>query len=200
MSRGPAALSTLLVLAHQRQNSLTAEVARLFRQTLEHDHHEVEIADLVAEAFNPVMAAADEPQWHNQGGLDRNSLPDDIRREINRIERHSSAVLVFPVYWWSMPAILKGWIDRVWTYGFAYGGDQQIPLRRVWMIGIAGCDAPVYADNQYQDAMETQLTNGILGYCGVPERRLILLYDSMNLEKTGELLSEVESLCQQFIA
>ena len=43
-------------------------------------------------------------------------------REMERIERNQAPVIVFPVWWWSMPAILKGWIDRVWNNGWAYGG------------------------------------------------------------------------------
>ncbi len=192
-------MSVLLVTAHQRHDSLTAEVARIFSQTLEQHNYRVETANLVAEDFNPVMSVDDEPQWHNNGELDRSCLAGDVRKEITRIERNSSAVLVFPVYWWSMPAILKGWIDKVWTYGFAYGGGKHIPLQRVWMVGVAGCDSSVYHDNGYGEAMQTQLTEGILGYCGVPERRLVLLHDSMNQERTGALLSEAKSHCQQFM-
>ena len=193
-------MSTLLVIAHQRKDSLTAEIGRIFIDALESNDHNVEIADLVVEGFNPVMSPQDEPQWQQGGKLDRDCLSNDVRGEIARIERNSSAVLLFPIYWWSMPAILKGWIDRVWTYGFAYGGDNRIPLRRVWMIGVAGCDSTVYRDHEYGKSMVSQMTEGILGYCGVPDRRLIMLYSSMNSDNSAKIFAEAKSISRQFLS
>jgi NAD(P)H dehydrogenase (quinone) len=93
-----------------------------------------------------------------------------------RIRRNTATVMVFPVWWWSVPAILKGWIDRVWNRGFAYGGGATYPQQRVWMIGITGTDAAPYAKRDYDRAMKAQLDIGVLDYCGVAERRLDLLY------------------------
>ncbi|WP_163564806.1 NAD(P)H-dependent oxidoreductase, partial [Klebsiella pneumoniae] len=50
--------------------------------------------------------------------------PADVIAEQNRIDRTDALVLVYPVYWWSMPGLLKGWIDRVFTNGWAY---EEVP-------------------------------------------------------------------------
>ncbi len=191
-------MHALIVLAHQRQDSLTAEVARVFTETLANSGHKTEVADLVQEGFNPVMRPTDEPNWDLQDGLDSDLVATDVLEEIKRIERNSAAVLIFPVYWWSMPAILKGWIDRVWTYGFAYGAGNQLPLKHVWIIGVAGCSEHTYKEQDYDQAMQIQLNEGILNFCGVSDHRVEILYDSMSQDQTDALLSEAQSIAGQF--
>lgn len=83
-------------------------------------------------------------------------------------------MLVYPVYWWSMPGLLKGWIDRVFTNGWAYDdmpGDRAIKrLRhlRVHLIAIGGATMRTYARHGYFGAMKMQIDHGIFGYCGAP--------------------------------
>ncbi len=81
-----------------------------------------------------------------------------------------------------MPAMLKGWIDRVWNYGWAYDPGTY-PHRHVWMIGVCGNGAEGFAKRGYDTAIRTQLEVGILEYCGVEKPRLDLLHGS--IEDTG---------------
>jgi NAD(P)H dehydrogenase (quinone) len=73
-----------------------------------------------------------------------------------------------------MPGLLKGWIDRVFTNGWAYDdmpGDRPIKrLRhlRVHLIAIGGATMRTYARHGYFGAMKTQINHGIFGYCGAP--------------------------------
>lgn len=170
-------MKTLLVFAHARRSSLTGQVADAFRAAAEANGHAFEIADLAHEGFDPVLRETDEPDWNDPDKV----YSEAVRREMQRVERNEATVMVFPVYWWSMPALLKGWIDRVWNNGWAYGA-RKFPQKRAWMIGIAGTDAPSYAKRGYDAAIETQLNVGILDYCGVQERRLELLYGSIEGE------------------
>jgi len=106
-------MKTLLVVAHPRQNSLTAGVADIFAAGLQKNEHEVEWANLIQEGFDPVLREEDEPDWNNP----RKEYSPEVRREMERISRNDATVMIFPVYWWSMPGVLKGWIDRVWNNG-----------------------------------------------------------------------------------
>ena len=150
--------------------------------------HTFELADLAQERFNPVLYEADEPDWDDPDKI----YSEAVRREMRRIERNEATVMVFPIYWWSMPALLKGWIDRVWNNGWAYG-DRSFPQRRVWMIGVAGGQHSSFTKRGYDTGIETQLNVGILGYCDIAERRLELLYGSIDeggtniLQKAREL-------------
>jgi NAD(P)H dehydrogenase (quinone) len=114
-------MKTLLVLAHPRSDSLTAQAAQRFAATLRVNGHEIEHADLAVEEFSPVLREDDEPDWSNP---DKTCSPA-VQAEMRRIERNDAIVMIFPVWWWSMPARLKGWIDRVWNNGWAYGGRAR---------------------------------------------------------------------------
>ena len=187
-------MKTLVVLAHPRRDSLTAGVADIFADRLARNGHPIEYADLVAEGFDPVLRADDEPDWNDP----RKVYPEDVRREMARVERNEASLLVFPVYWWSVPAILKGWIDRVWNNGWAYG-DRRFPQRRVWMIGVAGNSAECFAARGYDRAIATQLEVGVLDYCGVAERRLELLHGSIEGDQpVAQILRDAERLADEF--
>lgn len=124
--------------------------------------------------FDPVLREPDEPDWGNPGKV----YSEAVFGEMRRIERNEATVMIFPVWWWSMPAILKGWIDRVWNNGWAYG-DRMYPHKRVWMIGIAGNLESQFQKRGYDQAIKMQLDTGILGYCQIEDRCLDILYGSI---------------------
>jgi NAD(P)H dehydrogenase (quinone) len=170
-------MKTLLVVAHPRRQSLTFAVADAFAAAIQERDHEIEWADLVREGFDPVVLEPDEPDWSNPDK--RYSAPVDA--EMARVERNAATVLVFPIWWWSMPAMLKGWIDRVWNNGWAYG-NRFYPQRRVWMLAIAGVGEDAYKKRRYDEALRTQLEVGVLEYCGIAERRLEVMYGAIEGE------------------
>ena len=184
----------LLVLAHPRRGSLTGQVADRFAATLTGNGYYVELADLVAEEFDPVLRKVDEPDW---GNPDKAYSPDVVR-EMERIRRNDATVMIFPVYWWSMPGIMKGWVDRVWSNGFAYGA-RDYPHRRVWLIGVAGSGQREYAKRDYDEAIRVSLSVGVLEYCGVAEPRLELLHGALDgPEFPPDILRRAEALAQEF--
>ena len=166
-------------IAHARRSSLTGQVADAFSEAAQANGHAIEMADLAREQFDPVLREEDEPDWNDPDKV----YSEDVRREMQRIERNEATVMVFPVYWWSMPALLKGWIDRVWNNGWAYGA-RKFPQQRAWMIGVAGGLEALLHKRGYDTAIQTQLDVGILDYCGVRERRLQLL---LRLDRRGRL-------------
>jgi NAD(P)H dehydrogenase (quinone) len=99
-------------------------------------------------------------------------LPSEILREQERVDRADALVLVYPVYWWSFPGQLKGWIDRVFSNGLAYDEAPDGTLGKrlgrlaVHLIGIGGADGGTYARHGYDRAMRTQIDHGIFDFCG----------------------------------
>ncbi|EYU47882.1 NADPH-dependent FMN reductase [Acinetobacter baumannii 1457504] len=93
--------------------------------------HQVEISDLYAMQFNPLASKEDflelnQPDYFNYALEQRNAtkqqlLATDIQAEIDKVKRADLIILNFPLYWTSVPAILKGWIDRVFVSGLFYG-------------------------------------------------------------------------------
>ncbi|MBY3142921.1 NAD(P)H-dependent oxidoreductase [Rhizobium laguerreae] len=162
-------MHALIVVAHPDPRSLTHGVAAHLAEgiTLSDAGHSVEIADLAAEGFDPRFTAADIALHLGEG-----ALPADVAGEQARIDRADALVLVYPVYWWSMPGLLKGWIDRVFTNGWAYDDRADAGLVKllgrlpVHLVGIGGADAGTYMRHGYFGAMKTQIDHGIFDYCG----------------------------------
>lgn len=171
----------LLVVAHGRQGALTKQAAEAFAASARANGHHVEVGDLVEEHFDPVLLPPDEPDWNDASKV----YSDGVLREMARIERNEATVIFFPVWWWSMPAILKGWIDRVWNNGWAYGA-KTYPHQRVLMVAIAGNGQEAYEKRGYDTAMRTQLVTGTLEYCGVEKGELQILYGAIEDSVTPE--------------
>ncbi|MEU3556709.1 NAD(P)H-dependent oxidoreductase [Streptomyces fragilis] len=158
-------MHALLVTANPDPQSLTHHVL----QKLEAALHpmSVEVADLFQEGFNPTFTPADR-RAYQEGG----DLPADIVGEHRRLERATDLVLVFPVYWWSMPALLKGWMDRVFVNGWAFeysptaGLQPKLGGLTTHLLPIAGDDSGAYERHGYAEALRTQIEHGIVDYCG----------------------------------
>lgn len=161
-------MHALIVVSHPDSQSLTHAVARSFAEGIAASgDHSTEIADIAAEGFDPAFSQADRSAYFLQ-----KPLPSDILREQERIDRANALVLVYPVYWWSFPGQLKGWIDRVFSNGWAYDEAPDGTLRKrlgrlaVHLIGIGGADGGTYARHGYDKAMRTQIDHGIFDFCG----------------------------------
>ena len=162
-------MKILVVLCHPRQDSLTAKTASAFCEGALESGHEVDLLDLYQENFDPVLRVKDEP---NNGSLENYSL--EVQSEFNRLNGNEAIVMVFPLWWWSMPAMLKGWIDRVWNYGLMYGSAKH-NINKGLMIILAGASEKEIQKRHYDDAINTNLNIGILDYCGVNESEIMLL-------------------------
>ncbi|WNG47109.1 NAD(P)H-dependent oxidoreductase [Archangium minus] len=162
-------MHTLIVVAHPESRSLSHSVAAQIAEGVSQSGagHSFEIADLAAEAFDPRFTGADLAVHRKKA-----PPPADVAAEQARIDRADALVLVYPVYWWSMPALLKGWIDRVFANGWAFdfsldtGLVKKLRHLRVHLVAIAGADARTYARHGYFGAMKTQIDHGIFDYCG----------------------------------
>ena len=120
------AMNVLVVYCHPSENSFTSEVKNSFVKGLEEAGHTYIISDLYAEGFNPVMS---KEEYHREGfyQLDMPAFPDVIREQ-ERINSSDVIVFIYPVFWTASPAMLEGWFQRVWTYGFAYGDDPKMKI------------------------------------------------------------------------
>ena len=122
--------------------------------------------------------------------------PPAAEREIARLEAHEAVAMVFPLWWWSMPAMLKGWIDRVWNRGVAYG-PRTFAGKRSLMLAVAGDSPEGLAKRGYGEAIRVQLQVGILDYCGMPDGRLEILTGSLDgPERQAAILSEARALAE----
>ena len=170
-------MHVLTVIDHPDPNSLTHAIAARFGAGAQEAGHTTETADLHAEGFSPVWSMADMAQFEDQ------PMPEDVLAEQARIERCDALALVFPLFWWGMPAMLKGWIDRVWSQGWAYD-DVDDPNRSLLrsrtcvMLVPCGASPQSMAPNGYTGAIDRLWRIGTLGYFGMTDKRIHLLHGS----------------------
>jgi len=168
----------LVVFDHPRRDSFCGAVLDAFMAGLGEAGHVAELADLRAEGFDPRLPVGDEPDWNDPDKV----YTSEVLAEQARIARNEALAFVFPVWWWSFPATTKGWIDRVWNNGWAYG-ERTLPLRKAILIGTASGSAASYAKRGYDAAMRTQLLAGTMEYCGIAQSELHLLHDVLDSAK-----------------
>lgn len=176
-------MKVLVVFDHPRRESFCGAVLDHFIDGLHSAGHRAEIADLRAEGFDPRLPVADEPDWDDGNKV----YSPEVLAQQARIISNDALAFIFPIWWWSFPATTKGWIDRVWNNGWAYG-ERKLPHGKALLIGTASGDAKSYAKRGYDAAMRTQLVTGMMNYCGIEDAALEFFYDVMNGEDTRSAL------------
>ncbi|WAH39346.1 NAD(P)H-dependent oxidoreductase [Alicyclobacillus dauci] len=114
-------MNVLIIYAHPNPNSFNAAVLAQVERALRESRHDFTVIDLYKDNFNPVLVYNDDRF--------RRDLKDDPEttayRELIRAADH--LILIYPVWWYGTPAILKGFFDRVFASGFAFTYDGMIP-------------------------------------------------------------------------
>lgn len=188
-------MRSLIVTAHPEPGSLTHAIARRIGEAIAASDagNTVAHADLMAEGFDPRFTAQDQALFRGTG-----VVPADVAAEHARLDATDTLVLVYPLYWWSFPALLKGWIDRVFTQGWAYqdGADGRVQKKlqrlRVHLVGVGGAGAEMIERRGYGAAMKTQIDMGIFDYCGARMLSSQLLLDADSGAAQAHLQTAVE--------
>lgn len=167
-------MHALVVIAHPRPDSLTAATSARARDTLAAAGYTIDLLDLYAEGFDPSLRPDDEPDWHDSG----KEYSVEVRTHMARIAAADVIVVVFPVWWYYLPAIAKGWVDRVWNRGFAYEPSTLHGKRMLW-VGLAAGSAAHYATTGFDKAIDLQLRVGIAEFCGITDATVHLVYDTL---------------------
>lgn len=132
-------MKVLLVFAHPEPRSLNGALRDVAIKELQAQGHEVRVSDLYAEGWKSEVDRADFPSLMSDERLQvapasskafaTNTLTADVKAEQGKLLWADVLILQFPLWWFSMPAILKGWVDRVYAFGFAYGVGEQSEKR-----------------------------------------------------------------------
>ena len=185
-------MNILLVYAHPEPRSLAGALRQVAVDALEAQGHVVQVSDLHAMGWKATVDRADFPSLPPDARLTvaaasaaafaAGDLTADVKAEQAKLLWADALILQFPLWWYSMPAILKGWVDRVYAYGFAYGvgehsdrhwgdrfGDGVFKGKRAMLIVTTGGWAEHYAPrgiNGPIDDLLFPINHGILHYPG----------------------------------
>jgi NAD(P)H dehydrogenase (quinone) len=200
--------NVLLVLAHPDPASLNAQLLQAARDELQAQGHQVAVSDLHAQQWKAVYDARDFPDRLDHERLDfvaesghayRNGTqPPDVRAEQAKLLAADAVVFQFPLWWFGMPAIMKGWIERIFAYGLAYGfrdggnryryGEGGLHGKRAMLSLTAGGPAQDYGPrgiNGQLDELLFPITHGTLFFAGMEVLPTFAAYDVHRLDAAG---------------
>ncbi len=179
-------MNILIVHAHPEPQSFCSAMKDLAIATLRQAGHSVQVSDLYALNWSPVASAADFQQRNNPDYLvyaleqrhahGQQALAADIAGELDKLLWADLLILNFPLFWCSVPAILKGWIDRVLVSGVCYGGLRfydrgGLAGKRALLSFTLGGQAHMFADEDAVhgdwEPMLRPLQRGTLAYTGL---------------------------------
>lgn len=167
-------MKALIVHAHHEPQSFSSALARQASESLERQGYTVEIADLYKEQFNPVSNRDNFTSIKNLDYLKQQGeeayasevggFSPALEQEIQRLESCDLLIFNFPLWWFGMPAILKGWVDRVFVSGRIYGGDQIYETgvgkskKKAFVMLTTGGGPDVYSGYGVNPSLATVLT------------------------------------------
>ncbi|PFY86190.1 NAD(P)H-dependent oxidoreductase [Bacillus pseudomycoides] len=158
-------MNVLIIYAHPNPSSFNAAILEHVQKGLQETNHFVTLLDLYKEQFNPVLIFNEDKRRHD---LVYEEETEKYRRLIKEADFF---IFIYPIWWWGMPAILKGFIDRVFVTGFAYKYEGALPKglligKKAWVINTL--DSPLwYVALLYRSADWVIMKKGILRFCGI---------------------------------
>ncbi|UKS25471.1 NAD(P)H-dependent oxidoreductase [Paenibacillus sp. HWE-109] len=154
-------MNHLIVYAHPSEGSFNHAILETAVEGLQKKGHNVVVRDLYAIGFQPAVSSSE-----IIGGLG-----EDILQEQEHLKWADVITFIYPIWWTGMPAIMKGYIDRVFSYGFAYkyvNGVQMGLLKgkKVVILNTQGKSHAEYAASGMDQALRLTSDKGIFEYCG----------------------------------
>ncbi len=209
-------MNVLIVYAHPEPRSLNGSLKDFAVRRLQAAGHDVQVSDLYAMNWKATLDAADsldrDPEARLDPSLDSKRAyaagrqSSDIAAEQEKLRWADTVILQFPLWWFSMPAILKGWVERVYAYGFAYGvgehsdarwgdryGEGYLAGKRAMLVVTAGGWASHYGPrgiNGPIDDLLFPIHHGVLFYPGFDVLPPYLVYRTSRVD--AERYAQIE--------
>ncbi len=155
---------TLIVLGHPDRESLCRALAESYEKGAKVNGSDVRLLKLYDMKFNPFL---------EKGYKGKQKLEQDLEKAKADIEWAEHLVFVYPVWWASIPAVLKGFIDRIFTPGFAFTSNKKNGLPTKLLKGRTGrlivtMDSPKWYYRWFmKNSSQVMMKKGVLEFCGV---------------------------------
>jgi NAD(P)H dehydrogenase (quinone) len=165
-------MNVLIVYAHPEPESFNGSLKDLAVDTLADEGHQVQVSDLYAMKWKAVLDEDDFPERMNPelfnpimeqvNAMENGSIPLDIKEEMDKVLWADVVIFQFPIWWSNFPAILKGWMDRVFYNGFAFNlaemqlyGNGPLKGKRGMLSFTTGAPRALYTDQGPHGEIET---------------------------------------------
>lgn len=209
-----AARTALIVHAHPEPRSFSAAQMTAAARALRETGHRVDVLDLYAEDWGPVLdrdefPQADghfKPQAEQLRAVANDGLDATVKDHLDRLMAADLLVLSFPMWWFSVPAILKGWLDRVFVMGAVFGGehgifdDAAMAGRRAMLLITTGGSGDAFRSDGTFGAMDDflfHIRRGTLEFVGYRVLDPVITYGPAHMddrERADALAAVTESV------
>ena len=202
-------MNVLLVYAHPEPRSLNGSLKNFSVKRLEDAGHVVQVSDLYAMKWKAPLDADDftgrqvdapfDPARDSKHAFENGTQSKDIALEQEKLLWADAVILQFPMWWFSMPAILKGWVERVYAYGFGYGvgehsdkrwgdryGEGSLAGKRAMLIVTMGGWESHYSPRGINGPIDDVLfpiQHGILYYPGLDVLPPFVIYRTRRMDE-----------------
>lgn len=187
-------MNTLIIYGHPNPKSFNHAILEKAKEVLEKKGDTVTVRDLYAINFDPILKPNDFITF-SQG-----KMPEDIAKEQDFIKKADRFIFIFPIWWGSMPAILKGYFDRVFAHGFAYqyeADGSATPLladKTAVIINTTGGPKEWY-EASLKKGLDITVDQTTFGFCGIKVDKHLYYYSipSSTEERRKEILKSLEN-------
>ncbi|WP_077610311.1 NAD(P)H-dependent oxidoreductase [Clostridium sp. Marseille-P2415] len=161
-------MNHLIVFAHPNPNSFGKGIVDAAVKASEEKGANVEVRDLYAMGFDPILKPSDFEAF--QSG----KIPEDILTEQKYIKWADVITFIHPIWWSAQPGIMKGYVDRVFSNGFAYeyvdgAAHGLLSGKKGMVFATSGSPNEAYEANGMHHSMKQITDQGIFHFCGVEE-------------------------------
>ncbi|EJF99046.1 NAD(P)H-dependent oxidoreductase [Flavobacterium sp. F52] len=185
----------LIIYAHPNGESLNGRFKDALQGYLLQKGNEVIVRDLYELQFDPVLSLQD------MEGQRKGQVEDDVRLEQEFISWAEHITFIHPIWWTGMPAVMKGYIDRVFSYGFAYRYDQGVQKgllkgKQAVIINTHGKSHDEYREIRMDRALRLTSDKGIYNYCGfeISQHFFFEKADRVDAETVESWITEILAL------
>lgn len=188
----------LILYSHPNPESFNHAILEVFIRHLEKAGQDARVRDLYALNFNPVLTRS-EMQGYEQG-----DVPDDIKAEQEHIRWAEMVTMICPIWWGGFTANLRGYLDRVFSAGFAYkptpqGVEPLLADKKVYTINTLAAPGQVYEDLGLYRSMNNILDHIVFQFCGlqVVGHKYFAFVDASSDDDRQAMLREVGEIAER---
>ena len=191
-------MTHLIIYAHPNTHSFNHAILQRTVKASNKLGVETVVRDLYNLNFNPVLS------WEEVKAAGQGIIPSEIQFEQQLITQAKLITLIYPLWWMGFPAILKGYLDRVLTHGFAYKTDETgtvglIYNKRMQQFITIGNNEQEYQKIGFNKSLNDCLISGLFNYCGMMDVRHQFFDDIHLIDEQARLaiLERVEQITEQ---
>jgi NAD(P)H dehydrogenase (quinone) len=192
-------MKVLIVYTHPNPKSFNHAILETVKETLKNKGDELKVIELYDEKPKIMLDGED------FGKIMAGETPADVQGYQNDILWADKLVFIFPVWWWSYPAVLKGWIDRVFLHGFAYvfnesGVKGLLKNEKALVFMTTGGPEESYKQSNAVDLLTRQMSEGVMKFCGVNDTTTKIFYGVPGIteEARKAMLEEAKKILAAF--